>query len=668
MGQTKRLTRVLLAGLLLLTIGCATTPSKSPALKKTQHHDRIVAVGDIHGSFSGLVSILREASLIDEGNQWIGGNTLLVQTGDLLDRGADVRPAMDLLMSLQSQAETSGGKVVVLLGNHEVMNLVGDLMDVNPNAYQHFIEPGSKEKQRHAFEQWQAVFGTSAGPESGDSESRKEEWMAAHPPGFVEYAEAMGPDGRYGKWLRSMPTMFRYGGTIFVHAGISPGFVDLSQSEVNDDVASQIAEFDTIKSYLMQKGYVESFYSMSEVMSVVKAILEAAESQDLSPPILDTIDRLNEIKSFLDALYEASSLMIDEGPLWFRGFALWSDEQLVSYLPEWLQKNNAWRVVVSHTPRANGRIQARLDESLFLIDTGMLSEFYKGGRPSALEIKYDDVTALYEAGERVVFPPAEIEYGRVHVWTAQDGTPLPFETADEIEAFLLTASPMPVETIRTGVNRPKKMLLQKNGLQVRAIFRHQSEIGKIKKPVGPSRKSRYFRDSYLSEIAACEMNQILGLNNLPPTVLRTIDGKKGTLQLWAEQTTQERHIERDNIPSHMSLIWERRKDDMRIFDNLINNVDRNQTNILYNENWEMILIDHTRSFARDESLFRPEYVTRCSRGLWHALRHLDEAQVKERLSPYLEAVEIDALFVRRQRLVELIQDLIIRNGEEEVLF
>ena len=84
--------------------------------------------------------------------------------------------------------------------------------------------------------------------------------------------------------------------------------------------------------------------------------------------------------------------------------------------------------------------------------------------------------------------------------------------------------------------------------------------------------------------------------------------------------------------------------DMRVFDNLINNVDRNQTNILIDDNWRLILIDHTRSFARDHSLPRPEQVIHCSRGLWHAIRHLDEGEVRERLTPYLKSAEIDALF------------------------
>ena len=277
----------------------------------------------------------------------------------------------------------------------------------------------------------------------------------------------------------------------------------------------------------------------------------------------------------------------------------------------------------------------------------------------------DDVTASHVDGDRVVVPPAEIDYSPSHVWTGPDGTPLPFETVDEIEAFLLTASPTSVKTIRTGVNRPKKMLLQKNGLQVKAIFRYQS---KIDVTIDPARPTQYFRDSYMSEIAAYEMNRILGLDNIPPTVLRTIDGREGTLQLWAEQTTPYRERLQDKVLPPEAGPWNRQMSDMYVFDNVINNIDRNQTNILIDEDWRMILIDHTRSFARDESLFRPEKITRCSRGLWHALRHLDEAQVRERLSPYLKKAEIDALFVRRDLQVDLIQDLIERNGEEKVLY
>jgi len=215
MGKMKRLRAIILICLLLFTSGCATAPSKGPALKPPRH-DKIVAIGDVHGSYSGLVSVMKETALIDDENRWIGGNALLVQTGDLLDRGTDIRQVLDLLMSLQRQAETAGGKVVVLLGNHEVMNIFGSRHYVNPEAYASFVGPGSEEKQTKAFERWQAYFGVSIGPEGEDPADGQQKWMVTHPPGFVEYAESMRPDGRYGKWLRSLPAMYQHGGTVFI--------------------------------------------------------------------------------------------------------------------------------------------------------------------------------------------------------------------------------------------------------------------------------------------------------------------------------------------------------------------------------------------------------------------------------------------------------------------
>jgi len=308
-----------------------------------------------------------------------------------------------------------------------------------------------------------------------------------------------------------------------------------------------------------------------------------------------------------------------------------------------------------------------LDGGVFLIDTGMLSEYYEGGQASALEIRNDEVTAVYAAGERFAFPPPEIDYGPELVWAGPDGKPLPFETVDDILQFLLTAEPVATEDITTGVNRPKKVLLAKGHDKFNAIFRHESEKGGPEPVPGMPRKTRFFLDSYLSEMAAYEMNRLLGLDNMPPTVFRTLNGRQGTLQLWAEGTMLDRERAQKKILPPEALPWNRQMYDMRVFDNLINNFDRNQTNILIDPNWRMILIDHTRSFARDRSLPNPKQVTRCSRGLWYALRHLNEGEVRTRLSPYLSRAEIDALFVRLELLVDLIQELIDRKGEGDVL-
>ena len=646
--------------------GCATIPSGSHALKMPRH-ERVVAVGDVHGSYAGLLSILRETAVIDGDGNWIGGSTLLVQTGDLLDRGADIRRVLDLMISLQRQAPAAGGEVVVLLGNHEVMNMVGDMAYVNPEAYKSFVESGSEGLREKAFEDWRIFFGASDSPEGENLEARREKWMAAHPPGFVEYAHAMGPEGYYGKWLRSQPVVFQHGGTVFLHAGISPEYAGISKTDATRNVIADIDEFDRNKSFLIEKGFAKQFFSVSEIAAVINGIISAAGDEKGSASIVNDLPRYNAFKSYLDNLYVTSPLMADDSPLWFRGFAQWPDEKLTAYLPEWLKENNAWRVIVSHTPRPGGKIQSRLDGGIFLIDTGMLSEFYKGGRASALEIKNDDVTAVYGNGERVAFPAPEIDYGPAHIWVGENGDPLPFETVEEIETFLKTAVPVSTELITTGVNKPQKVLLEKDGIKLRGIFRYESEIDHRKSVVGLDKKERYFRDSFLGEIAAYEMNRLLGLDNMPPTVFRIIDGKQGTLQLWAEKTMPDRQRARTGILPPEPRPWNRQMGDMRVFDNLINNIDRNQTNILIDDNWRLIMIDHTRAFGRDTSLPRPEQVVSCSRGLWHALRNLDEAEVRRRLTPYLSEDEIDALFVRRQLLIRCIMDEIDRDGEEKVL-
>ncbi len=114
----------------------------------TQDAQRIVAIGDVHGAADAFVSILTTAGLIDANKQWIGGRTILVQTGDVTDRGAGTRAALDLLMSLEKQAAKAGGRVHALLGNHEVMNLTGHMRDASPEIFASF---GGEAATRQAF-------------------------------------------------------------------------------------------------------------------------------------------------------------------------------------------------------------------------------------------------------------------------------------------------------------------------------------------------------------------------------------------------------------------------------------------------------------------------------------------------------------------------------------
>ena len=99
--------------------------------------EKVVAIGDVHGDIDDFRLILQTAGLIDGDDNWTGGSTVLVQTGDLVERGTAVRQVLDLVMSLQQQAPAAGGRVIAMLGNHEVSNLLGylDYQSTPPDVY-----------------------------------------------------------------------------------------------------------------------------------------------------------------------------------------------------------------------------------------------------------------------------------------------------------------------------------------------------------------------------------------------------------------------------------------------------------------------------------------------------------------------------------------------------
>src|SRR5579862_5908656 len=107
----------------------------APAEDSWKGVGRIVAVGDVHGDLAQFTTVLRSAAVIDADSKWSGGKTHLVQVGDLLDRGPDSRKLIELLMSLEKQAHAAGGAVHCLIGNHEAMNLYGDLRYVSAADY-----------------------------------------------------------------------------------------------------------------------------------------------------------------------------------------------------------------------------------------------------------------------------------------------------------------------------------------------------------------------------------------------------------------------------------------------------------------------------------------------------------------------------------------------------
>lgn len=349
---------------------------------------RIVAVADVHGAGAAFAAILQRAGLIDERRQWTGGNAVLVQTGDLLDRGTDIRSALDLLMALESQAAAAGGRVQVVLGNHEAMNMMGETRDTAVDLFGAFADGKSESRREQGF---QAAKKISKG-----AALDKDAWRGAHPAGYLEYREAFGPNGRYGKWLRSKPVAVVIADTLFMHGGINPSFTAESLDNINKRARQELTEWDQGLKWLVTHDLALPFSTLSEAAEAAQteyARLAARAKQDGTV----SEDDAAAAKAILPLVnVGASSVLSPDGPLWFRGFSTWTDDEGAPLMAGLLTKYKVKRFVTGHTPQPAGRIVPRFNNALFLIDTGMLDgKFYPQGRASALEIKGDVVTPIY---------------------------------------------------------------------------------------------------------------------------------------------------------------------------------------------------------------------------------------------------------------------------------
>jgi hypothetical protein len=360
---------------------------------------RIVAVGDVHGAADAFAAILQRAGLIDEKRAWRGGDATLVQTGDITDRGPQVRTALDLLMALEKQAASAGGRVHALLGNHEAMNMLGETRDATPAIFATFADAESGQRRERADATYVRIMTARSAQVGGGivQVESKDEWLAQRPPGYLEYREAFGPRGRYGRWLRGTDAVALVGDTIFLHGGLNPDVSPPKLDDVNRQVRREIKLWDDTVSEMVDRKILAPLPTLKEAVDA--AALELARMGAAMPARagidIDPADR-NLIEG-MRALMQVGtwSVLNPDGPLWFRGYASWTPEEGAAKLPPLLGSYKAARIVVGHTVLGTFRITPRFDNRAILIDTGMLSTHFKGGQASALEIQQGRLTAIY---------------------------------------------------------------------------------------------------------------------------------------------------------------------------------------------------------------------------------------------------------------------------------
>lgn len=255
----------------------------------------------------------------------------------------------------------------------------------------------------------------------------------------------------------------------------------------------------------------------------------------------------------------------------------------------------------------------------------------------------------------------------VHAWVDRSGEPLPIQTRTDLLAYLQAARIVERKRTERGIADVERVTLENEGIRLRAALRSFDEIHR-----GPfeglPRSLRRVRDAGTHECAAYELSEMLGIGRIPPTLCREVDGVESSLQIWIEGCESEAdYLDRPLEPPDVGR-WNRQKHIMFVFDSLIANLDRNQGNILFDSNWTIWFIDHSRAFVETRVLLQEKKMTRCSRSLWNALRDFDENLAKERLEPHLSNSQIKSLLARRNEIVEHFSDLISENGERKVLF
>lgn len=312
---------------------------------------RIVAIGDLHGDFEAWRAIAAAAGLADSKGRWTGGNATLVQMGDVVDRGPDSLKIIHDLMKLQREAPKRGGRVVVVLGNHEAMMMTDDMRYVHAGEFAAFADRDSKARRDRIYEANKAAVEAAYRAKTPEMSpvAIKDEWTKTMPLGKIEYMLAWRPEGELGKWALANPAVVKLGDSLFVHGGISSAYASQSIEEINRQVEA------------------------------------ALKARDATPTAI---------------------ISHPHGPLWYRGLVVRDDGDpaTVAPIPHGaalaptvmqeidlvLLNYGVKRIVVGHTPTREGIIEGA-GGKLWRTDSA-ISRAY-GGTLSYLEIVGDRVTA-----------------------------------------------------------------------------------------------------------------------------------------------------------------------------------------------------------------------------------------------------------------------------------
>jgi hypothetical protein len=599
--------------------GMASASAERVAVWEWSGVSRVVAVGDVHGSYEKLVRLLKGADLVDEELRWVGAESHLVVAGDLLDRGPGDRSLMDLLRRLQEESEAAGGRVHVLLGNHEAMNLLRDLRYVHWSSYLDFSAEEEKGERRRGWVEF------SRARVGGTSQSRlMHTFNKKFPRGFFGRLKAFDPEGEYGSWLLDQPAIVKINDVVYVHGGLAEEFATLGIDAINRRVGDDLRRHLELREVLENEGVITPVMYYQDIIAATK---EALERRRLSAPVRETAEQFLEIVR--------SDVLGGRGPLWYRGNS-WEDERIErGIIEQSLERVGAKAMVVAHSYTGGSRITSRFHGQVFRVDNGIVGS----DRPLALVVERGEALVLDPLTKKLTKPVRELPpgvNGASGVLVASD---------PELKEFLSKGEVVDSRYLGRGSTRPRLVVLEKNGEQRRGVFKTVESEG------DPSTDQT--ADRYEHEVAAYRLDRRLGLHLVPVTVLRELDGQRGSLQTWVEGAVDQEAAESYELDLYKTEITARQLAHGEIFDALIGNHDRRASDVLCLVNGEQVFfIDHSQAFSLSADLgWKEGQVLSLEPRLAEALSSLDRESLEKDLGELISDRQIEALLERRDKIL-----------------
>ncbi len=517
-------------------------------------------------------------------------------------------------MRLEREASAAGGRSQLVLGNHEIMNLTGELDYVASEDYAAYAAEESAPERAAALARFRAAHAGAV----GDDDAVAADFARRYPPGFFAQRAAFATGGRFGAWLTRQPVLLVLGDTVFVHGGLPAGLAGKSAADVNAEYSAALRDYLEAFESLVAAGVLHSEDAFGERPAIA--------DRYLSDPQRAGTAALASVRAAADRLRKltASDVFGVSAVYWYRGTVSCSEPIERDRLSRVLAALGAKRVVVGHTPTPTARVLSRFDGMVLRVDTGMQQ---RGGRASALVLEGGSATAVY-AGDAAAAPIA-----------AQPRLVGPRARGYDDAKLKEVLASAPISARAKGADGTTRLTLATDGGAIEALF----------EPATGKRAARFVPD-----VAAFRLDELLGFDLAPVAALREVDGDFGAVYLDAAKLPDEsaRAAERAGADAWCPLVDQLAAS--YVFDALAGSEGRTAAELRYTPaSWQLALTGNRRLFGTFTGV--PAYLRsqplEISPRLRERLQALDEESLGAALGDVLDARRVQAILARRDFLI-----------------